>query len=67
MSLPPLVRWDYDVMAAAGLAAKPSSLAHLRPTDWLGRARLDHAPIALRSPRIRDRRVAFDFDVRGPV
>jgi coproporphyrinogen III oxidase len=37
MSLPPLVRWDYDVMATPG-SPEAELLAHLRPTDWLGRA-----------------------------
>lgn len=38
MSLPPLVRWDYDVMPQPG-SPEAELLAHLRPTDWLGRAR----------------------------
>jgi coproporphyrinogen III oxidase len=38
MSLPPLVRWDYDVMATAG-SPEAELLAHLRPIDWLKRAR----------------------------
>jgi coproporphyrinogen III oxidase len=37
MSLPPLVRWDYDVMATAG-SPEAELLAHLRPIDWLKRA-----------------------------
>jgi len=37
MSLPPLVRWDYDVMATPG-SPEAELLKHLRPTDWLGRA-----------------------------
>ena len=37
MSLPPLVRWDYDVTAQPG-SAEAELLANLRPTDWLGRA-----------------------------
>jgi coproporphyrinogen III oxidase len=36
MSLPPLVRWDYDVMATAG-SPEAELLAHLRPIDWLNR------------------------------
>jgi len=36
MSLPPLVRWDYDVMATPG-SPEADLLAHLRPTDWLER------------------------------
>jgi coproporphyrinogen III oxidase len=36
MSLPPLVRWDYDVMATPG-SPEAELLAHLRPTDWLQR------------------------------
>jgi coproporphyrinogen III oxidase len=38
MSLPPLVRWDYDVMAQPG-SPEAELLTHLRPTDWLGRAK----------------------------
>jgi coproporphyrinogen III oxidase len=38
MSLPPLVRWDYDVMATPG-SPEADLLAHLRPTDWLERKR----------------------------
>jgi coproporphyrinogen III oxidase len=34
MSLPPLVRWDYDVMAQPG-SPEAELLTHLRPTDWL--------------------------------
>jgi len=37
MSLPPLVRWDYDVMATPG-SREAELLSHLRPTDWLERA-----------------------------
>ena len=37
MSLPPLVRWDYDVMATPG-SPEAELLKHLRPIDWLGRA-----------------------------
>lgn len=37
MSLPPLVRWDYDVMEQPG-SPEAELLHHLRPTDWLGRA-----------------------------
>jgi coproporphyrinogen III oxidase len=36
MSLPPLVRWDYDVMAQPG-SPEAELLTHLRATDWLGR------------------------------
>ncbi|HWO26155.1 MAG TPA: oxygen-dependent coproporphyrinogen oxidase [Kofleriaceae bacterium] len=36
MSLPPLVRWDYDVMAQPG-SPEAELLTHLRPTDWLRR------------------------------
>jgi coproporphyrinogen III oxidase len=38
MSMPPLVRWDYDVMAQPG-SPEAELLTHLRPTDWLGRGR----------------------------
>jgi coproporphyrinogen III oxidase len=38
MSLPPLARWDYDVMATPG-SREAELIAHLRPTDWLARAR----------------------------
>ena len=38
MSLPPLVRWDYDVMAQPG-SPEAELLSHLRPTDWLGARR----------------------------
>ena len=38
MSLPPLVRWDYDVMAQPG-SPEAELLTHLRPTDWLARDR----------------------------
>jgi coproporphyrinogen III oxidase len=42
MSLPPLVRWDYDVMATPG-SPEAELLAHLRPIDWLERkASRDH-------------------------
>jgi coproporphyrinogen III oxidase len=38
MSLPPMARWDYDVMATPG-TPEAELLAHLRPgIDWLGRA-----------------------------
>lgn len=37
MSLPPLVRWDYDVVAEPG-SREAELLAHLRPIDWLGRS-----------------------------
>jgi len=36
MSLPPLVRWDYDVMPQPG-SPEAELIAHLRPTSWLGR------------------------------
>jgi coproporphyrinogen III oxidase len=36
MSLPPLVRWDYDVMAQPG-SPEAELLTQLRPTNWLGR------------------------------
>ena len=36
MSLPPMVRWDYDVMAVPG-SPEAELLSHLRPTDWLHR------------------------------
>ena len=36
MSLPPLVRWDYDVMPQPG-SPEAELLSYLRPTDWLGR------------------------------
>jgi coproporphyrinogen III oxidase len=36
MSLPPLVRWDYDVMPQPG-SPEAALLAHLRPTNWLDR------------------------------
>jgi coproporphyrinogen III oxidase len=36
MSLPPMVRWDYDVMATPG-SPEADLLAHLRPIDWLVR------------------------------
>jgi len=38
MSLPPLVRWDYDVMPQPG-SPEAELLSYLRPTDWLGRAK----------------------------
>jgi coproporphyrinogen III oxidase len=38
MSLPPLVRWDYDVMAQPG-SPEAELLMQLRPSDWLGRAK----------------------------
>ena len=37
MSLPPLVRWDYDVTPLPG-SREAELLKHLRPIDWLGRA-----------------------------
>ena len=40
MSLPPLTRWDYDVMAKPG-SREAELVAHLRPTDWLARS-VDH-------------------------
>ncbi len=36
MSLPPLVRWDYDVMPQPG-SPEAELIAALRPTNWLGR------------------------------
>jgi coproporphyrinogen III oxidase len=36
MSLPPLVRWDYDVMPQPG-SPEAELISHLRPTNWLGR------------------------------
>jgi coproporphyrinogen III oxidase len=36
MSLPPHVRWDYDVAPAAG-SREAELIAHLRPIDWLER------------------------------
>ncbi|MDQ3368447.1 MAG: oxygen-dependent coproporphyrinogen oxidase [Myxococcota bacterium] len=36
MSLPPLVRWDYDVMAQPG-SPEAELLTVLRPTNWLDR------------------------------
>jgi coproporphyrinogen III oxidase len=36
MSLPPLVRWDYDVMPQPG-SPEAELLAHLRPNNWLDR------------------------------
>jgi coproporphyrinogen III oxidase len=36
MSLPPLVRWDYDVMPTPG-SPEAELLTQLRPTDWLAR------------------------------
>jgi coproporphyrinogen III oxidase len=38
MSLPPLVRWDYDVMATPG-SREAELVSHLRPIDWLSRTR----------------------------
>src|SRR5262249_2367949 len=38
MSLPPLVRWDYDVMPQPG-SPEAELLSHLRPIDWLSRAK----------------------------
>jgi coproporphyrinogen III oxidase len=37
MSLPPLVRWDYDVNVAPG-SREADLLAHLKPMNWLGRS-----------------------------
>lgn len=37
MSLPPLVRWDYDVSAQPG-SPEAELLSHLRPNDWLARS-----------------------------
>ncbi len=36
MSLPPLARWDYDVMATPG-SREAELVSHLRPIDWLSR------------------------------
>ena len=36
MSLPPIVRWDYDVMPQPG-SPEAELVSHLRPIDWLGR------------------------------
>jgi coproporphyrinogen III oxidase len=36
MSLPPLVRWDYDVMPTPG-SREAELVAHLRPTNWIER------------------------------
>jgi coproporphyrinogen III oxidase len=36
MSLPPLVRWDYDVAPQPG-SPEAELVAQLRPTNWLGR------------------------------
>ena len=36
MSLPPLVRWDYDVLASPG-SPEAELVSHLQPTDWLSR------------------------------
>ena len=36
MSLPPLARWDYDVMAQPG-SPEAELVTHLRPTPWLTR------------------------------
>ena len=36
MSLPPLVRWDYDVTPTPG-SREADLIGHLRPIDWLGR------------------------------
>lgn len=38
MSLPPLVRWDYDVSPQPG-SPEAELVLHLRPTNWLDRAR----------------------------
>ena len=37
MSLPPLARWDYDVMPQPG-SPEAELITQLRPHDWLGRA-----------------------------
>jgi coproporphyrinogen III oxidase len=37
MSLPPLVRWDYDVSAQPG-SPEAELLSHLRANDWLARS-----------------------------
>jgi coproporphyrinogen III oxidase len=37
MSLPPQVRWDYDVKPQPG-SAEQELLDHLKPTNWLGRS-----------------------------
>jgi coproporphyrinogen III oxidase len=37
MSLPPLVRWDYDVQTTAG-SREAELLSNLRATDWLSRS-----------------------------
>jgi coproporphyrinogen III oxidase len=37
MSLPPSVRWDYDVQTQPG-SAEADLITHLRPTNWLDRA-----------------------------
>jgi coproporphyrinogen III oxidase len=39
MSLPPLVRWDYDVSPQPG-SPEAALLAALRPTDWIVRPKL---------------------------
>jgi coproporphyrinogen III oxidase len=36
MSLPPLVRWDYDLSPEPG-SPEAELVSHLRPNDWLGR------------------------------
>jgi coproporphyrinogen III oxidase len=36
MSLPPLVRWDYDAMPTPG-SREAELVQHLKPIDWLGR------------------------------
>jgi len=38
MSLPLLVRWDYDGMATPG-SREAELVSHLRPIDWLSRTR----------------------------
>lgn len=38
MSLPPQVRWDYDVSATPG-SREAELVSHLRPIDWLDRTR----------------------------
>ena len=36
MSLPPMVRWDYDIMPQPG-SPEADLIAQLRPVDWLER------------------------------
>ena len=38
MSLPPLVRWDYDVMPTPG-TREAEVVSHLRPVEWLARTK----------------------------